>query len=172
MLIANNLIGFAMNLIFHKMTERYAEEILQWQYLPPYDIYNLKATTEALNEFLIGSYRAICSGDELIGFYCTGQAAQVPKGHDYGVCRKNYLDIGLGMKPDMTGKGFGREFFSFILSDIEPIPLRLTVATFNQRAIRLYRTFGFEEASIFTSAGTEFAVFYRAKSESNRYGKC
>ncbi|THG92089.1 hypothetical protein AJ85_17150, partial [Alkalihalobacillus alcalophilus ATCC 27647 = CGMCC 1.3604] len=52
------------------------------------------------------------------------------------------------IKPHLTGKGFGYDFCSFIFSYIQKqkasqTRLRLTVATFNQRAIRLYKKLGF-----------------------------
>jgi len=62
------------------------------------------------------------------------------------------------MKPELTGKGYGSEFFSFILNQLQQeshSPLRLTVATFNTRAIHLYEKLGFTKVMEFT-ASTEF----------------
>jgi len=78
------------------------------------------------------------------------------------------LDIGLGMKPELTGQGLGKTFFRTILAhtktlaDAEP-RVRLTVATFNQRAMRLYSHFGFQEVERFldTLAGVDYTVMVR-----------
>lgn len=58
------------------------------------------------------------------------------------------------MKPELTGKGFGTEFFTFILNQIQQnnqYPLRLTVAKFNTRAIHLYEKLGFKKSMEFTA---------------------
>ncbi|MEX2326275.1 MAG: GNAT family N-acetyltransferase, partial [Pseudomonadales bacterium] len=84
-----------------------------------------------------------------IGFCSYGQDGQVPGG-DYSA---NALDIGLGMKPELTGSGHGKAFFDAILDfaarNSEPAAYRLTVADFNERAKKLYRQFGFRKHSEF-----------------------
>ena len=153
-----------MKLFSQKMTESHAIEILKWQYPSPYDMYNQEVTTAGIEEYLGGLYRAITDQKgNLIGYYCTHQPAQVPKGHEFKVYEEPYLDIGLGMKPELTGQGFGREFLTFILKELEAKTLRLTVATFNQRAIRLYEGFEFEQADIFTNGEIEFTIMIKHK---------
>jgi len=152
-----------MKLFSREMTKDHAVEILNWRYSPPYEMYNEEASAEGVAEFL--TYIAIVDQeDHLVGFYCTGQSAQVPKGHDFGVYQKACLDIGLGMKPELTGKGFGNEFLTFILDQLEADSLRLTVAKFNQRAIRLYEAFGFKREDTFISREIEFITMLRAGS--------
>jgi len=146
------------------MTKDYAIEILNWRYPPPYDMYNQEENEEGLKEFLTQSYKIIVDQeDKLIGYYCTGQPALVPKGHESNVYEEAYLDIGLGMKPELTGKGFGSEFLAFILKELEVDSLRLTVAKFNQRAIRLYEVFDFKAADTFTNGQVEFITMIRDK---------
>lgn len=143
------------------MTEKIAVEILNWRYPYPYDFYNNDVNEESMSEILDGTYRAIRDEKgELFGFYCTGNSAQVPAGRIRGVYPDGYIDFGLGMKPAETGRGFGSEFFVFINQEIiDQQPgksLRLTVASFNKRAVRLYEKFGFVKVAEFK---TEFAVF-------------
>ncbi len=68
------------------------------------------------------------------------------------------------MKPDLTGKGFGAIFFSFVLSHIQDefnSPIRLTVAKFNHRAIHLYEKFGFIKIMEFSSESAEFITMIK-----------
>lgn len=142
-----------------KMTRKYAVEILNWRYPAPYDMYNSEESEAEIQEFLTGGYRAIVNRDGfLVGSYCSKEAAQVPKGHEFGVYEGDYLDIGLGMNPELTGQGFGKVFFAFILKQFKKNSLRLTVATFNHRAIRLYQGFGFTEVAKFMNGDVEFMV--------------
>ncbi|WP_312096433.1 GNAT family N-acetyltransferase [Niallia sp.] len=146
-----------------KMTEQAAKEILSWTYLPPYELYNSEVTEEALQEFAENPYFAIYVEEALVGFYCTGYAAQVPFGYFFQAYPEGYLDIGLGMRPDLTGQGQGTGFLQFIIDSVETNQaLRLTVTAFNKRAIALYKKFGFRQVSAFTNANDlEFWVMTR-----------
>ena len=66
------------------------------------------------------------------------------------------LDVGLGMRPDLTGRGLGEEFvhagLRFARETYSPPAFRLTVAAFNRRAIRVYERAGFETVETFGSA--------------------
>lgn len=72
------------------------------------------------------------------------------------------MDIGLGMKPELTGKGLGKMFFqagiAFAVKECKPKTFRLSVATFNTRAITLYKHIGFQQGPIFVSRGREFML--------------
>lgn len=150
-----------------KMDTTYAEEILSWKYEAPYDLYNNELNDESLKELLNNDYKAIVNSiDEVIGFYCVGNSAQVPIGHQFGAYTSPFPDIGLGMKPALTGKGNGTVFFSFVLEEIlleHQLPIRLTVAKFNERAIRLYEKFGFAKEMEFTSRTTEFITMVKVR---------
>ncbi len=147
------------------MTRDYAMNILEWKYESPYDFYNNELTTESLNEFLENSYYAIFDKENLIGFFCLGKSAQVPIGNQYGAYSTDKVDIGLGMRPGLTGKGYGKEFLMYILNHIDnsnpDIVLRLTVAEFNQRAIHLYKKFGFEQELEFLAGTINFITMVR-----------
>jgi [ribosomal protein S18]-alanine N-acetyltransferase len=147
-----------MNLFFKDMSEPYAKEVLMWKYDSPYDFYNNELTTEGLIELTCGTYYAVINeNDLLVGFFCLGNHAQVPNGVPLGVySEKNMIDVGLGMKPELTGKGSGMKFFTTILQYVrcsldEQRQLRLTVASFNKRAIQLYENIGFEKDKEFIS---------------------
>ncbi|TQR19432.1 GNAT family N-acetyltransferase [Psychrobacillus vulpis] len=150
-----------MKLFIEKMNEKMANDILNWKYDKPYDFYNNELTDEEMKERLDGSYFALVDEfNELIGFLCIGETAQVPIGNQFGVYTDNFVDMGLGMNPKLVGKGNGFEFCSFIIKFIEEkyksTPIRLTVAKFNLRAIHLYEKLGFVMENEFS---TDFAEF-------------
>lgn len=150
-----------MSIYIENINEEKAKEILSWEYVKPYDFYNNEITEENIKELLDGTYYALMSDQhQLIGFFCMGKNAQVPIGNKYSVYSDDFIDMGLGMAPQLVGKGNGFTFCSFILSYIEEnykaIPIRLTVAKFNQRAIHLYEKLGFDAKDEFS---TDFADF-------------
>lgn len=159
--------GEFMNWTIAEMTRDLAEEILQWQYEAPYELYNNELTDESQKELMNGSYIAVVNeNNQLTGYYCTGKSAIVPAGSEYGAYNENMIDIGLGLKPELTGAGRGRSFLTFILQNIETtnkesLPLRLTVASFNKRAIKLYENVGFSTLQSFESNGIPFQTMIK-----------
>lgn len=96
----------------------------------------------------------------MIGFFCVGSPAQVP--NDKYTYSQDFIDVGLGMKPELTGQGNGTLFFTTVLNYInerfEEKPKRLTVAKFNDRAIRLYEKLGFSREAEIVKGTTEFII--------------
>lgn len=131
------------------MTERTAHEVIGWRYPEPYAFYNL--SLEVLEELLDGSYWvAMEESGRVAAFYCTGAAARVQGGF---YAEPEGLDIGLGLRPDLTGQGLGGLFLMDILDHlartVQATQFRLTVAAANERAIRLYERLGFRSARRF-----------------------
>ena len=154
-----------MNLIIEKMTENNAKHILAWKYEKPYDFYNNEVTKENLKEMLDGSYYALLNEHDVVGFFCIGENAQVPIGHQFGVYVDDFVDMGLGMHPSLVGKGNGTAFCTYILQFIEKQyegkSIRLTVANFNKKAIHLYEKLGFVKIAEITSNSTEFMTMIK-----------
>ncbi|MGX8238428.1 GNAT family N-acetyltransferase [Exiguobacterium undae] len=150
-----------MHLQVTSLTFDQATTILHWIYPSPYDFYNMEVSDEAYAELLDGSYQAVVDQAQLVGFFCTGRSAQVPAGLPLGLYADDCLDLGLGRHPDVTGQGTGFAFCSFVLETVKAessLPIRLTVATFNERAIHLYEQLGFRRQSIFSTAYATFLV--------------
>ena len=150
------------------MTAAYARLLLSWQYPEPYALYNLSSSdaAAAMQFFTDPSnayYAVIDAQGELIAYRCFGADAQVVGGY----YPEDALDTGGGMRPDLTGQGlglpvllaglaFGRQMFG-------PPAFRVTVAAFNQRALKVVARAGFEPIQQFTrqADGIGFVVLRR-----------
>jgi len=150
-----------MQLFIQEMNEKFAVDILNWKYEAPYDFYNNDLNSEAIREMLENSYNVVLDqNDELVGFLCYGKSAQVSIGAQFGAYDVDSIDIGIGMNPKLTGQGNGKGFFSFVLQYIQAtfprFSIRLSVAAFNKRAIRLYENLGFKKQVEFNRNEVEF----------------
>lgn len=93
-----------MELQIKNREREFALEILNWKYEKPYDYYNHDQTAEDVKELLDGTHFALINDeDNLVGFFCIGNNAQISDGHRYGVYVEPYLDIGFGIDPELTG---------------------------------------------------------------------
>lgn len=136
-----------MAVIIRPLTQLQAEDIAyHWHYTGEYSFYDMDADEEDLNEFLDPAGRgdhtyAVSQDDELIGFFTILQI------------EGNTSDIGLGMRPDLTGRGAGQAFLKSVLHyvtvNFNPEQITLAVATFNTRAIKVYLKAGFTAADTY-----------------------
>ncbi|MGI2328483.1 GNAT family N-acetyltransferase [Planococcus sp. YIM B11945] len=131
---------------FIRMTQNQAEDIAgNWHYEGVFSFYDIEADKEDLADFLDAEKR----GDL---FFSVLEAGQLAGFFSFDECG-NAVDIGLGMRPDLTGRGRGQAFIAagmrFAEQTFNPEQLTLSVATFNQRAIRLYKKMGFREVAAF-----------------------
>ena len=145
------------------LLRKHALDICTWRYAPPYECYDMTdADPEWLHQLEAG-FHAVLSGDRLIGFRSFGPDGQVP-GWDYD---DQALDTGGGLRPQLVGQGFGRRAISaglaFGRARFAPRAFRVTVATFNTRALRVVEDLGFERAGQFdaTTTGQSFEVLIR-----------
>jgi [ribosomal protein S18]-alanine N-acetyltransferase len=140
--------------LFVPMDDEQARAVVSWRYEPPYDFYDMAKDPEGLED-LLGSperregYYAALSKNELVGFFSYGAGGRLPS-FDYP--DDGYLDVGLGLRPDLTGKGLGLGFvhagLEFGQRRFDPAGFRLFVATFNERAISVYERAGFRRGQI------------------------
>ncbi len=148
-----------MRFEFRPMTEADARAMTEWRYEGAYAFYDLAPDdlAELLGE-LPAYVAATDETGELLGFFSFGPGAQTPGGHRAGLYAEGALDIGLGLRPDLTGRGLGQSFvragLDYARTHVTPAPaqFRLSVATFNDRAIRAYERAGFRAGPRFTSA--------------------
>ena len=149
---------------FRVMTQADAVEVSGWRYPPPYDFYDATADAGDLAELLdpelrAGNYLvALDRGGAVVGF------AQL-------VADGGTVDVGLGLRPDLTGRGLGAGFLEAVLAEARsrhaPRRFTLSVAAFNQRAIVVYERAGFAEVARLqhaTNGGVhEFVTMSRAE---------
>ncbi|MCJ7717801.1 MAG: GNAT family N-acetyltransferase [Anaerolineales bacterium] len=140
--------------LFFPLTVEFAHQIATWRYEPPYDLYDIYP--EHLKGLLYPAYRYHQMLDQegsLVGFCCFGADACVPGG-EYGQGEPEVLDIGVGLRPDLTGQGLGRSFVQAILNygehRFQPERFRVTVADFNLRSRKTFQNLGFQEVFHFT----------------------
>jgi len=140
---------------FEVMTQEQAEDIsYNWHYEGEYSFYDMEADEEDLQEFVDPELRGdskfvLMKNSELVGYFSVTKVDDLT------------YDIGLGMRPDLTNKGMGLEFINaglaFVKNEYKPEKITLSVATFNQRAINVYRKLGFKDVTTFmqdTNGGT------------------
>jgi RimJ/RimL family protein N-acetyltransferase len=108
-------------------------ELGAWRYDPPYDFYDGDQEPVHNPERY---FAAVGEDGTLVGFY-------------YFEEKGDALEIGLGLRPDLTGRGLGDEFFraglQFGRERYAPAKTMLNVAAFNERAIKVYERAGFRE---------------------------
>ena len=104
-----------------------------WRYEPPYDFYDGEdEPVQNPERFFVVRDDA---GD-LVGFYYFDE-------------REDAVEIGLGLRPNLTGRGLGLQFFrdgvAFARRTFRQERVVLNVAAFNERAIKVYERAGFHE---------------------------
>jgi ribosomal-protein-alanine N-acetyltransferase len=157
-----------MDWIFRLADEITVRRFLQWRYEPPYDVYNadpgnLEADVRYFRDPEILCYGIEDPSGELLAYCTFGVDARVAGG-DYST---EALDIGLGVRPDLTGQGRGIAFVEVVLAfarrSFAPKAYRVTIAQFNQRAQKVWRKAGFRQVQRFEREpdGLPFVVFVR-----------
>lgn len=129
-----------MKIEFRKPTQLDGKEIATWKYEGEYAFYN-SDKTEAKQQWALGidqednTYVIYTERGKLIGNCC----------FDYD--EDDGWTFGVQMRPDLTGRGMGREIVNAIIAYGKEMyhydTLSLLVAKFNKRAIHLYTQLGF-----------------------------
>jgi [ribosomal protein S18]-alanine N-acetyltransferase len=129
------------------MSQKDAEKIATWKYDGLYSFYNADSDEEDLEELLSETLRGnhyfsvLNEEDELIGFFNF-------------IKINNEVVIGLGLAPDLTGKGLGLEFvktgINYVMCNYRNSnKIVLSVALFNRRAIKVYEKAGFVKVTTY-----------------------
>jgi [ribosomal protein S18]-alanine N-acetyltransferase len=130
-----------------------AERPLGWRYSEPYETYDAEGP--------LGRDRGFFAVEDedggLVGFGCIGAEARVPGvEEEWGT-----VDVGYGMRPELVGRGLGREFVGAVLVQVvaghPAARLRMSILRWNARSRRVAEAHGFR---IIGEAG-EFDVLVR-----------
>jgi len=117
------------------MQEESHVEMRSWRYPPPLDFYDGDVDEPESPERY---FAALDDDGALAGFY-------------YFEEKPPDLDYGLGLRPDLVGRGLGLDFFllglEFARERYRPRRVYLHVAEFNERARIVYERAGFEVVS-------------------------
>ncbi len=123
-------------------TESHADEVSGWTYEPPYDFYDLASDpadeADMRDPVRREHYRAVLADeyDRLDAFWYFDWPGEL-------------VEVGIGLRPELTGRGRGESFLSaqlaYAAETWHPTAFRLFVAAWNERAIRLYERLGFRE---------------------------
>jgi ribosomal-protein-alanine N-acetyltransferase len=124
------------------MTAADARAIAAWRYPEPYAFYDSDADPADLAELLDPAEwgRRYFAADDgaggLVGLFVFK-------------LRDGVAEIGLGLRPDLTGRGLGHSFVEagvdYAASALGASEFALAVAAFNRRAITVYERAGFHE---------------------------
>ena len=130
------------------MTAADAEAVASWRYPGEYRFYDVDQDPGDLAELLDPAewgtrYFAADAAGELAGYLVFR--------HDAGE-----VEIGLGLRPDLTGHGHGACFLDAVLraaaERFGSVPTTLAVAAFNRRAITVYERAGFRAVERYAHA--------------------
>ena len=132
---------------FRPLTQEDAEAIARWHYPEPFPFYDWAEDPDDLAELLDPAARGdayVAAEDDagkLIGYF------------SFKPRESRTLVIGLGLRPESTGRGLGVSFLraglEYACSRFEPQRFVLAVATFNQRAITVYERAGFARRRVY-----------------------
>jgi len=125
------------------MNEKYASDIVSnWHYDDVYSFYDMSADEDDLRIFMDTknwqniTKAVLNENDELVGW-----ASFYTKNDEFW--------LSLGLRPDLSGRGLGEEFVTqcveYAVSQYKLIrpTIKLAVALFKQRAIKVYQRAGF-----------------------------
>jgi ribosomal-protein-alanine N-acetyltransferase len=136
-----------MKFIFTPMNEKYANDVIaNWHYDDVYSFYDMAADEADVRIFVDTknwqniTKAVLNENDELVGW-----ASFYTENDEFW--------LSLGLRPDLTGRGLGEEFVTqcvkYAVSQYKLIKntIKLAVALFNQRAIKVYQRAGFTETN-------------------------
>ena len=125
------------------LTQANADQIARkWHYSGTYSFYDMENDPEDFEEIITPKlrgdkyYQVLNDKDELVGYFCLERLSE------------QKVEVGLGLRPDLTGRGLGLNFVTeieaFIQNNSNYRIIVLSVASFNKRAIKVYQRAGFK----------------------------
>jgi RimJ/RimL family protein N-acetyltransferase len=143
------------------MTAADAELVARWRYDGDWAVYDVPSAATILD--LLPVYFVVEDGTDVIGFLCIGAAARVAGMTE----EKDTVDLGVGMRPDLTGRGDGTEFGTVVLRFVEErfpgTAVRAAVQSWNTRSLSLTRSLGFAPLAEHMTSQVRYQIVVRTK---------
>lgn len=140
------------------LTAEQGEAMAQWRYPGPWAVYDVTGPIDPAGGF----WAVLDEEGQVAGYACFGLEARVP-GLDE---RPGVLDVGVGMRPELTGQGRGAAFAAAVLEHGRSVSgagrLRAVVQEWNERSRRLLGRLGFEETGTHDVGDVRYVVTERA----------
>jgi [ribosomal protein S18]-alanine N-acetyltransferase len=139
-----------------EMEQTDAEAVANWRYPEPFSFYDWPADEDDLAELLSPGRR----GDTY--FAVEDEQGDLIGHFSFKWKEAGLLEIGLGLRPDLTGRGLGAAFVEAGLeygrARFGPEEFSLAVAAFNGRAITVYERVGFSRVRTYLhrTAGSDW----------------
>ena len=154
-----------MSFHFERLRWRDVRSLSRWRYDGIYAFYN----QEALPMLTLALLRGVLHALGLEAFVVLNDANE-RIGIFTFIQRATAIEIGLALRPDLTGRGLGLAFveagLDFARARYAPVRFTLDVAAFNERARRVYERAGFHPGGTFTrrvkGRPCEFLGMYRS----------
>jgi ribosomal-protein-alanine N-acetyltransferase len=132
-----------------------ADAVASWRYPPPYDVYDASEDPSIDPEMRdrerwgVTWFAARDAGSGALA----GFLELVASDSDPEVGGQVEVEVGLGLRPDLTGRGLGTSFveaaLAFARERWQPGSFTLDVFPWNERAIRCYERAGFVRGEVY-----------------------
>lgn len=154
--------GTLVALLTRPLTPAESRAVVAWRYAPPFDRHDL--SVDALPVLLAREpagdrpegYLPVLEGEELVAFACLGAEGRVPG--QPSADPVEVLDVGVGVRPDRLGQGFGTAVLRQVVelaATLRPRPrrLRAAVAADNERSLAMCARVGLLPAVTYPGPG-------------------
>ncbi len=148
-----------MTFTFRPMRWRDIRAISRWRYPGQYAFYNVGVAPLVANMLAQTLLRLTSPA---IYYTVLDERGAVAGIFSFVPVDKDTIEIGLGLRPELTGRGLGLAFVTagldFARARFHPKRFRLAVATFNERARKVYERAGFapERVAMHTKLGQRY----------------
>ena len=141
------------------LTEDDLDEIATWTYDGPWSVYDSDGRLDPT----LGYWAVVgAPGERLAGFGCLGEDARVRGLPEVG----DVVDVGVGMRPDLVGRGtgaaFATAFLEFAATRTAALRFRVVVKDWNARSLRLVEQLGFARTGTHPVGDETYVVLERA----------
>ncbi|MGL6185032.1 MAG: GNAT family N-acetyltransferase [Clostridium chrysemydis] len=148
-------------LIDEVLKEDMAKEACTWKYRGKYKVYNMSYREALMKKYSIGIKES--REKEFIGYKLKDNLIGYGRIREYN----NECYIGIGIKPSLCGKGYGKIIMDDLITKAKERykdkEIVVEVRDFNKRAIKCYEKLGFRIIDVYEIIRGERITFYKMK---------